>query len=125
MVALSEFKSPYPPVHIPQISYYQYLVSHGSESGYSPDTPAQIDGITGETRTRGQLEQECLLFASGFRNAEQKGLEKLGRGSVIVMFSPNGILYSLMQLAMVSSYSTHNTRRYSVIDCGSHRVQPE
>ncbi len=111
MSPLSEFKSPYPPVQVPETSYYAFLVKHGIQSRYSPDTPAQIDGITGEARSRGQLEEECLLLASGFRNIHRKGLEELRRGSVVLVFSPNSILYSLIQLALVSPGSSRAVSR--------------
>ncbi|KAI0704341.1 AMP binding protein [Cytidiella melzeri] len=100
---LSEFKSPYPLVHIPKTSYYQYLVDHGSRAKFSPSTPAHVDGVTGETFTRSALEQGCLLWASAFRNVEQKGLLGLGRGSVVLVFSPNTILYPRIQFALAAA----------------------
>jgi hypothetical protein len=98
----SEFSSPYPQVDVPKTSYFQYLFEHGRKSGYDPSTPAHIDGITGETCTREQLEQDCLLLASAFRNVHRKGLVGLNRGSVVLVFSPNSILYPKIQFTLVS-----------------------
>ncbi|KAI0345623.1 acetyl-CoA synthetase-like protein [Trametopsis cervina] len=94
----SQISSPYPKVTVPQTSYYQHVLTKSKE--FSPGSPAFIDGITGETLTRGEVEKECFLLASAFRNVHKKGLVGLNKGSVVLFFSPNTTLYPRIQFAL-------------------------
>lgn len=80
------FKSPHPPVTIPEISVTDYVLRHATELG---DKPALIDGPTGRTYTHGQLPGYVSSLAGGFA---RHGLRK---GDVLAIFSPNLPEYAL------------------------------
>ncbi|KAJ3534681.1 hypothetical protein NM688_g7099 [Phlebia brevispora] len=92
------FQSPYPSVPVSEESYATFLLKPESNP-YPLDTVAYIDGLTDQTHTRKQHAEQVLALASGLRNAEHVGLLPLSRGSTVLVFSPNSILYPVVMMA--------------------------
>jgi acyl-CoA synthetase (AMP-forming)/AMP-acid ligase II len=80
------FKSPHPPVTIPEVPVTDYVLRRAVELG---DKAALIDGPTGRTYTYGQLPTLINRLAHGFAD---HGLRK---GDVLAIFSPNLPEYAL------------------------------
>ena len=99
MCDVAPFKSPYPPFKVAEESFATFALNHNS---YPPDTPAFIDGLTGETVTRAAHIERAWTFAYGFRNLEAIGLLGLHRGSTVLVYSYNTILYPALPIALVS-----------------------
>lgn len=97
------FKSPYLSVDIPRCSFVQHLFTDG-KTRFSRSAPAYVDGVTGETCSRGQLESEALALAGAFRNVGLLGLVGLSRGSTVTVFSPNSLVYPKIIHALVSRH---------------------
>ena len=97
--AMAPFTSPYPPIDAPKESYATFLLK---DDPYHPETPAYIDGISGQTNTRRAHREQVMTLAAGLRNVEQVGLLPLRKGSIVVVFSPNSLLYPVVMMAMVS-----------------------
>ena len=95
---MAPFKSPYPPVAFPEESYATYLLR---DDPYAPDTAAYIDGVSGAITTRRDQKGLVMALARGLRNVEQIGLLPLRRGSTVVVYSPNSLLYPVVMMAMV------------------------
>lgn len=93
------FKSPYPPIIVRDESYATYLFRN--EHKFSADSPAYVDGITGQTTTRWAQRTQAIALARSLRNAHQAGLLPLRRGSGVIVFSPNSLLYPVVMMAMV------------------------
>ena len=70
-------------------------------NSYPPDTPAYIDGISAETVTRAAHIERAWNLAYGFRNLEKIGLLGLSRGSTILLFSYNSVIYPALPVALV------------------------
>ena len=100
---MAPFKSPYPPVSFPDESYATFLL----RDTYSPDTAAYIDGITGESVTRKEQKARVMSLARGLRNVERVGLLPLHKGTNVVVYSPNSLLYPVVMIAMVRAKNKH------------------
>jgi acyl-CoA synthetase (AMP-forming)/AMP-acid ligase II len=81
------FASPYPDVEIPDLSVPEYVLAGGADR---PDSPALIDGLSGETITHGELAAYVDRFAAALH---ARGLRK---GDVVAVFSPNTIWYPVV-----------------------------
>jgi acyl-CoA synthetase (AMP-forming)/AMP-acid ligase II len=79
--------SPYPDVEIPDLSVPAFVLAAGKES---PDTPALIDGLKGDTITHGQLAAYVDRVAAALH---AKGLRK---GDVVAVFCPNTPWYPVV-----------------------------
>jgi len=80
------FRSPYPPVEIPETGLVQFVYAQADELG---DKPALIDGASGRTLTYAQLRQGIRRVAG---NLARRGLKK---GEVVGIYSPNLPEYAL------------------------------
>lgn len=74
------FRSPYPDVAIPVLSYPAFILQHATERA---DQPVLIDGPTGRTLTVGQVAAGVRRVASALA---RRGFRK---GDVLAIFSPN------------------------------------
>jgi acyl-CoA synthetase (AMP-forming)/AMP-acid ligase II len=81
------FRSPFPPVVIPNIPLTDFVLA-GAE-GY-PDRPALVDAASGETITFGALTTRIRRFAAGLH---RRGI---GKGDVIAIWSPNLPAYAVV-----------------------------
>lgn len=85
------YTSHLPAPELPEMSVFQYLFPSGpdrspvSAEARNPDLVAYIDGMTGRTIKRGEIEDAALRIATG--------LKKLGlkRGDTAMIFSPNSL----------------------------------
>lgn len=74
------FRSSFPHVYIPEISYHSFILEHIQDW---KDKPAFIDGSTGRTLTFGQVANGARLAASSLA---KRGFKK---GDVFAIYSPN------------------------------------
>ncbi|WP_419948989.1 AMP-binding protein [Candidatus Palauibacter sp.] len=74
------FKSPHPPITVPEQSFSDYLLG---SLGDRRDKPAFIEGLTGRVVTYGQLRDQAGAAARGL------AARGLGRGGVVAICSPN------------------------------------
>ena len=74
------FKSPHPPITVPEQSFSDYLLG---SLGDRRDKPAFIEGLTGRIVTYGQLRDQAEAAARGL------AARGLGRGGVVAICSPN------------------------------------
>ena len=97
----STFSSPYPPIDVEvcRKSLCSLLFEYNDK--YPQDQACYIDGLTGQIVTRAEHKQKSLRLAAAFRNLHAVGLEKLHRGSTVVVFSPNSLLYPALMFALV------------------------
>ena len=79
--------SPYPDVDIPNVSVPEFVLSAGRER---PDSPALIDGLSGDTITHGQLAQHVDRMAAALH---ERGLRK---GDVVAVLCPNTPWYPVV-----------------------------
>lgn len=97
------YKSPYPPVQVPQESLFTHLFGTHFFN-YPPSSPAFIDPTTGASVSRADLRDLCLSFAYGLRHAfREQGGVKLSRGDVVLIFSPNSIVWPVMLFGSVAA----------------------
>lgn len=94
-------KSPFPTPFLPTLSLWDYTFP--SEPGVSPlpgypaSTPAFIDGLTGRSLTRGDVEDAALRLKGGL-NA--RGVQ---RGDTAVIFGSNSIEWALAAWGCVAA----------------------
>jgi acyl-CoA synthetase (AMP-forming)/AMP-acid ligase II len=81
------FASPYPDVEIPDLSVPEYVLAGGASR---PDSPALVDGLSGETITHGELAFYVDRMAAALH------AQGLGKGDVVAVFSPNTIWYPVV-----------------------------
>lgn len=78
---------PVPP--LPKTSIFHYLFPESPSDSpihvHPPSTPAFIDGPTGRTLTRGELEDGALRIAAGLRSLG------IGRRSTALLIGPNSL----------------------------------
>lgn len=83
------YTSRYPAPPLPKTSIFHYLFPERPEDSpihvHPPSTPAFIDGKTGTTLTRGELEDSALRIATGLRNLG------IGKGSTALLIGPNSL----------------------------------
>ena len=81
------YASPYPDVEIPALSVPDFVLAAGASR---PDSPALVDGLSGETITHGELAFYVDRMAAAL---SARGLRK---GDVVAVFSPNTIWYPVV-----------------------------
>jgi len=74
------FRSPYPPVEIPEVSFSEFVFAN---TAAWDDRPAFVDGPTGRTLTHGQIHRAARNVAAAL---VQRGLRK---GDVFAIVCPN------------------------------------
>jgi acyl-CoA synthetase (AMP-forming)/AMP-acid ligase II len=79
--------SPYPDVEIPDLSVPDFVLAAGRER---PDSPALIDGLSGDVITHGQLAQHVDRMAAALH---ERGLRK---GDVVAVLCPNSPWYPVV-----------------------------
>ena len=80
------FRSPFPPVSIPEVSVTDFIFGSVQERAHRP---ALIDGVSGRVLTYGQLTEAMRRVAAGLA---ARGLKK---GEVFAIYSPNLPEYAL------------------------------
>ena len=94
------FKSPFPPVTIPEMPLTQFVFEHASRY---PERAALIDGPSRRTLTYGQLTDGIQRAAAGLA---QRGFKS---GDVLAIFSPNLPEYAVAFHAVASLGGTNTT----------------
>ena len=79
--------SPYPDVEIPNLPVPEFVLAAGRES---PDTPALIDGLKGDTITHGQLSAYVDRVAANLHAATVVGLADTACGLATRALLPEG-----------------------------------
>jgi acyl-CoA synthetase (AMP-forming)/AMP-acid ligase II len=87
------FRSPFPPVTIPDVSFTSFVLQHAQRLA---EKPALIDGLTGQQYTYGQLADAVRRVASGL------AARGFGKGDVLALYSPNLPAYPIPFLAAAS-----------------------
>ena len=77
-------RSPYPDVEIPELSVTDYVIGSAADRG---DSPALIDGVTGDSTTYAELSERVATTAARF------GQLGVGRGDVVALMSRNQPAY--------------------------------
>lgn len=96
------YKSTYPATPLPKTNVFNHIFD---SQGFKPEWPAYIDGITGETVSRGELRSASRVLALGMRSGFERlggGALNLSKGSTILVFSPNSISYPVVVLAALA-----------------------
>lgn len=120
------YKSPDASPPLPEISMYEYLLpfdaSRSPRPQYDKSLPAFIDGLTGRTVTRGQVEDSSLRLVTALR---EMGLK---RGDTVCIWGLNSIewevaAFGVMAAGLTASpanaaYSPHEVA-YQMNDSGS------
>lgn len=87
------YESDYPEPYLPAQSVFHYLLPDAPAvsplPAFDPSLPVYIDGITGRTVSRGELENTALRLASGLR-----GLG-MNRGDVVNIWAPNSLEFAV------------------------------
>lgn len=99
-VSMSPFSSPYPAVSLPCTSFYEHIQQN--DGTHPADRAVCTDGITGETLSRTAFRKQALELASSLRRVDEAGLLPIHKGSIVTVFSPNSLLYTLLIVALVS-----------------------
>jgi acyl-CoA synthetase (AMP-forming)/AMP-acid ligase II len=86
------FRSPYPEVSIPGVSFSDFLLDRCRMRG---QVPAFVDGPTGRVLTFAQLAESAESFAAGL---PAQGLE---RGAVVAIVSPNLPEYAVVFIGAI------------------------
>ena len=99
---MTRFTSPHPPIDVDACrkSFAALLLERDAK--LPDDMPAYIDGISGEIVSRAAHRARAFSIASALRNLQTVGLQPLGRGSTVLVFSPNSVLYPAVMMALVS-----------------------
>lgn len=97
------YTSPYPPIHIYEESVVTFLFETNFLK-FPPSSPAYIDAPTGQCITRGQFKSLALEVGWGLR----EGISRLGgiplsRGSIIMLFSPNTLIWPVIMLGCLAA----------------------
>lgn len=96
MTTMKIYKSPYPPLPLPDDSVFTYIL-RARFGEHSPNHPAFIDASSGKVITRGELRDLALSMGWGLRNHfARAGGVSLARGDVVMIFSPNSIAWPVM-----------------------------
>lgn len=74
------FRSPLPPITIPDVSFASFVLQHAERLA---EKPALIDGLTGQQYTYGQLAAAVRRVASSL------AARGFGKGDVLALYSPN------------------------------------
>lgn len=86
------YESDYPLPYLPQQSLFHYLLPDAPGVSplppFDPSLPVYIDGLTGRTVSRGELENTALRLASGLRGLGLK------RGDVVNLWAPNSLEFA-------------------------------
>ena len=98
---MTRFTSPFPPIDIDVCRRCYATALFAKDASLPSNMPAYIDGLTGEVTTRAEHRERCFSLAAAFRNLRQVGMEELVRGSTLLVFSPNTVLYPAVMLALV------------------------
>ncbi len=81
------FPSPLPDVELPEVALSSYVLAHGPELD---DSPAMINGDTGEVFTFGQLNDAIARLAGGLQS------EGFGPGKTIGLMAPNSPEFTII-----------------------------
>jgi acyl-CoA synthetase (AMP-forming)/AMP-acid ligase II len=87
------FRSPFPPVTIPDVSFASFVLQHAERLA---EKPALIDGLTGQQYTYRQLVDAVRRVASSL------AARSFGKGDVLAIYSPNLPDYPISFLAAAS-----------------------
>lgn len=83
------YKSPHPDPPLPACSIFHYLFPEKPSDSplptFNPDDVAYIDGLTGRTLTRREVEDNALRLSTGLRS------RGIGRGSTALLIGPNSL----------------------------------
>ncbi|KAL3839694.1 hypothetical protein ACJIZ3_024285 [Penstemon smallii] len=106
------YRSPRPPLTLPQdpkISMIPFLFTNLSQTG---QTPALIDSETGQTITFSQLKTQISNLSNSLLNLN------ISKNDVVLILSPNSILYPISFLAVVSigAIATPANTHYTVTE---------
>lgn len=97
------YTSPYPSVPVPNESIFTHLYRTRFDR-VPPTTPAFVDAVTGYTITRAEIRTLALSMGWGLRNELSRlGGIQLGRGDVVMVFSPNSIAWPVMLFGGVAA----------------------
>src|SRR5215472_11691861 len=86
------FRSPYPEVSIPEVSFSDFLLDRCHVHG---EAPAFVDGLSGRVLTFAQLAELAESFAAGLT---AQGLES---GAVVAILSPNIPEYAVVVIGAI------------------------
>ncbi|HYY88504.1 MAG TPA: 4-coumarate--CoA ligase family protein [Chloroflexota bacterium] len=87
------FRSPYPDVPIPEVSFHEFVLGLAGEL---PDRAALIDGTSGRVTTYAQLQKDVRSLAAGLA---RRGFKQ---GDVFAIYAPNVPEYATAFLAVAS-----------------------
>ena len=93
-------RSPYPDVEIPAVALPEYLFGAGFDDAAAP---AFVDGVTGDTLTFAQLDDQVRRIAAGLA---QRGI---GRGDVVALFAPNSPAWAVAFHGVLRANATVTT----------------
>ncbi|KAH8087865.1 AMP binding protein [Cristinia sonorae] len=97
------YKSHLPSLQVPDESIFTHLFSTRFFD-FPPSSPAFIDAATDVKLTRGDVRDMCLALAFGLRNTlKTLGGVQLKRGDVVLIFSPNSILWPIMLFGSIAA----------------------
>ncbi len=101
------FRSPFPPVTIPDVSYTSFVLQHAERLA---EKPALIDGLTGQQYTYGQLADAVRRVASSL------AARGFGKGDVLALYSPNlpGYPIPFLAAALLGGITTTINPLYTV-----------
>ena len=86
-------RSPYPDVHVPQVSLTEYVLGGAAERG---DKPALVDGASGAVTTYAEFAQQVRSVAAGLAT------EGIGPGDAVGLLGPNSATWAVAFHAVVS-----------------------
>jgi 4-coumarate--CoA ligase len=125
------YTSPYPTVPLVSTSIYSFLFSNNQHRSAGNEA-AYIDADTGKSLSRNETKRLTLEFAWGAQNQLTKlGGPRLGRGSTVLIFSPNSIAYPILlfgglaagfKCTLANSGYTHTELAYQYRDSGAEAV---
>ncbi|THH30871.1 hypothetical protein EUX98_g3331 [Antrodiella citrinella] len=100
---MTVYKSSYPSIKVPEESLFSHLFNTRFLD-FPPSSYAFIDPNTDLKLTRGDLRDLCLSFGHGLRyTLRDLGGVHLGRGDVVMAFSPNSIAWPVILLGSVAA----------------------
>ena len=94
------YRSPYPDIEIPEVSFQDYLLEHADRW---PDKPALIDGPTGRAITYAQLRGAARKTAGGL------AARGFGKGDVFAIYSPNLPEYAVAFIGVATAGGINTT----------------
>ena len=87
------FRSPYPDVHVPDVSVTEYVLGEAAGRG---EKPALIDGASGAVTTYAELAGGVASVAAGL------AAEGIGPGDAVGLLAPNGPAWPVAYHAVIS-----------------------